>query len=56
MEIMLGQTFWNLKHEGRLPVGRPIRVLWVDKQTYIFSPDGEGCYYYDTLQELQEQH
>lgn len=56
MEIMLGKTFWNLKHEGELPIEKPIMILWNEKVSYAFSPDGEGCYYYDTLEELQEQH
>ena len=56
MEIMLGKTYWNLKHEGRLPVETPIKIQWREKATYAFSPDGIGCYHYDTLEELQEQH
>jgi hypothetical protein len=24
--------------------------------TYFFSPDGVGCFWYDTLEEAQDQH
>ncbi|QFG12167.1 Hypothetical Protein OBI_RACECAR_39 [Arthrobacter phage Racecar] len=33
-------------------------VIYEETSTgqYFFSPDGVGCFWYDTLEEAQEQH
>jgi len=56
MITMLAETFRNLQHAGNLPTEEPIRVLWSEGARYAISPDGEGCYHYDTLAELRTEH
>ena len=56
MLLMLGDTFTRLKAARELPVETPVKVLWADGATYIYSPDGDGCFYYDSFADLEEQH
>lgn len=56
MILVLGAAFRELQNARKLPVNEPMKVVWADNSYYAVSPDGEGCYYYDTLEELQAQH
>lgn len=56
MIVVMNRYFDKLQELGELPIDKPIKIHYDENIVYAISPDGTGCYYYDSLEELREEH
>lgn len=54
--LLTDTRFKKLQELADLPIDKPIKIHYDNRVMYAISPDGEGCYYYDTLAELKAEH
>lgn len=60
INFMTEKRFEERKATESLPANEILKVVDVDGKNgqtfYAWSPDGIGCFYYDTLEELRAEH